>query len=219
MRVRLISAIVFVGSINLLSFAAQNQSTPAASNNSQTETPKSLAEIAREAKQKKQKNQSGNQETAAKPKVFTDENFQRSGLPTSPQTQAPVPNQPEPAAKPGAASSSAPERGPDNIVILKFELETSNIKRPGGSQFNWMLQNKSDHSSKITLTLITTGPCNYRREHSSNMEITPGSGYTDNFTLNAFFMEPDCAGKYDLELQIRSGGKLLQSASTTANVL
>jgi hypothetical protein len=118
-----------------------------------------------------------------------------------------------------AQYSKESDHASDNVTIVKFEIKPANIKRPGSADFNWMIRNKSDHSTTVTLTLITTGPCNYHRERSANLEVNPGAGYSDNFTIDAYFYESDCAGKYSFELRISSGEKLLHSAAAAANVL
>ncbi len=184
--------------------------------------PQSLADIARKAKLKKQENQSGNQEQPVKPHVYTEEDFAAGKTVSSPGTQSP---QSQPAASGAKNSNAQPGATPGvtSVVIQKFELEKSTIKRPGGSPVDWQIKIEADPTRpnppvRLTFTFVVTGPCNYKSENSSSGELMPGSGYTDNQYSVAFY-ESNCAGQYSLELRISSGGRLLKSASTTANIL
>jgi hypothetical protein len=179
--------------------------------------PESLADIARKAKLKKQQDQSSSQDPAVKPRVYSEDNFTPAKTASSPSTQPPAQGPPAPSgskapdSQPGSVPSAA------NVDIQTFGLEKSTIKRPGGSQVDWQIHNKSEHLAKLTVTLVVTGPCKYKKEDSRSGEFTPG-GYTDNM-FSVFFFESDCAGQYLVELRINFGGQLLKSASSTVNVL
>src|SRR5262249_20316091 len=114
-------------------------------------------------------------------------------------------------------SAPATNQGPVKIVITRFEPDKSTIRRPGGTQMNWMIQNHSDHKVNPTVTFIVTGPCHYKYEFPSTVEMGPGYGLSDN-GFGVALNESDCAGQYSLELRVTVDGQVV-SASSSVNVL
>ncbi len=197
---------------------AQNGNPPHDSTTA-SETPSpplSLADAARKAKLQNSTGQNNGQNTAAKPRVYTNDDLpaSRPGPAQTSSTSTPSAS----AANGAKTSTPAANTGAPNIVIIRFEPEKPTIRRPGGTQMNWMIENHSDHMVTPTVTFIVTGPCNYKSELPTTPEMGAGYGLAHNgFTVAV--NESDCAGQYSLELRITFGGKLLASASSSVTVL
>ena len=178
-----------------------------------------VAEAARKAKQKKQQKQTDGAQTPAKPKVYTNDEIPEAKTSAPDKTSA----QDAPAgsgsatsnAKSGSEASPVPAKG--DAVILRFELGSPNMKRPGTTDINWQVQNKSAHLQDFIVTLNIKGPCGFHDQQSHGFNITQGSAHADNLFGTAFY-ESNCAGTYTYDLQLSSGGHIIDTASTTANV-
>jgi hypothetical protein len=178
-----------------------------------------VAEAARLAKQKKQQKQTDPAENAAKPKVYTNDEIPEAK--TSAPEKAPAQGAPAAGgstasnAKPTSDASAVPAKG--DAVILRFELGSQNMKRPGTTDINWQVQNKSASLRNFTVTMVIKGPCGFHDQQSHNFELTQGGAMGDNLFGTAFY-ESNCAGTYTYELQLSSGGHIIETASTTASV-
>jgi len=91
------------------------------------------------------------------------------------------------------------------------------MNRPEGQQVDWMIVNKTNAMAKITLDFTVSGPCNYKKSESSNVDLNPGTGLATNLYTVSFF-ESDCTGQYTVELQVSSHGQRINSATTTVTV-
>ena len=106
-------------------------------------------------------------------------------------------------------------RSADDSVKLDLNLSPSTIKRPKYVRIDWSVQNTSDHTVRMDLISRTTGPCDFHDQQTMNFELRSGAGLTDN-QLGFVLYEFNCPGVYRVELQVRSNGKVLSSASAEA---
>lgn len=193
----------------------------------------SVADAARAAKEKKQK-QSGaapsSDAAPAKTKVITNDEIPEAH--SDSQTASPKAGDSATPPKSGSTSNSGSNsgsasasgqsaqnsfpHGPDS-AHLDFKFTSSGLKRPAKAENLWMLKNTSDHSERITLKTIITGPCGYHYEKENASDFTAGQALTDNFDAELTVLSTDCAGTYRLELRAIVAGKLLDSASDSTN--
>jgi len=184
-----------------------------------------LGDLARKGKQKDQKDQQDQSNSSApanKPKVYTEDNVGAVRGEVSQAANSAV------QASPAKSESKLPagKLAGNKAAITMFKVEKSTVHRPGSVSVDWQIQNTSDQPPSppygpftFTLTFTVSGPCNYKRTLSEMVDLMIGEGRTDNMLANPVFLESDCPGTYELELSIRSGGKLLKAARDTLNVL
>ena len=179
----------------------------------------SVAEAARQQKEKKQKKQADAAKDAGKPKVYTNEDIpeSKSGSSQNAQGQSAgtAAGSTPASAKTEPANTGAPNA--KNAGEVEFKLSSPRFKRPGGSEIDWFAKNTSDHAEQLTLKTVITGPCKYRQENSGSFQLTSGEGLTDN-QLSLVVYESNCAGTYNVELRLISGGEVLSTASASATV-
>ena len=195
--------------------SAQDAQTGATGKATSQSQPESLADRARKAKAANQQTQSG-----AQPKVFNQDNFATTASTTpasSGKTESPASGV-KPADGKSTAAGAPAAPAVDKVDILQLSPEKSSITRPGGSNVNWQIQNKSEHGGPITLTFTVTGPCNYKRVNTIVPSLSPGQGYTDNMLASVVVYESECAGQYTMELSASAGGKLLNSKTSSISV-
>jgi hypothetical protein len=201
----------------------------------------SVADAARAAKEKKQK-QSGatpsSDTTPAKTKVITNDEIPEAHSDSQPASSKAGDSATAPksgansssgsnsglgsgsgsssASAGGQSAQNALPHGPDS-AHLDFKFTSSGLKRPAKAENLWMLKNTSDHSERINLKTIITGPCGYHYEKENASDFTAGQAITDNFDAELTVLSTDCAGTYRLELRASVAGKLLDSASDSIN--
>lgn len=181
----------------------------------------SVADAARAAKEKKQKQSAGTQTseaTPAKAKVITNDE-----IPEAHSASQPTPSKSAIASgsrKSRSESASTIEKltqdglphGPDSATV-SFKFTSRRLKRPSKADAVWMIQNTSDHRSRLTLKVVTSGPCGYHYEHENSGDYNPGQGLTDNFDFDLTILATDCAGTYNVTLEVIASGNILASAS------
>ncbi len=180
-----------------------------------------VAEAARQQKAKKEKQKTDSTQEAAKKKVYTNDEIPQAKDADSP-----------PAAKQSPGSTAAPgdtktkadpasntaSKSSEDAATLEFHLSSANVKRPGSANVNWQAKNISDHNEKLMLTMVVTGPCNYRRETAgSGFELRSGGAMGDNQYVFVAYPS-DCAGIYKILMSLRAGEAVLSSSSATATV-
>ncbi len=176
-----------------------------------------VAEAARQAKLKKQQKAPDSAKPSANSKTYTNDDIPESKAavqdPSSEKTGPPA------VSKPGNAKTDEAKTTPaNNSATVTVGVPNSAIKHPGGSEINWSMQNTSDHTINVTVTLDITGPCKYHYQTSRAMELNAGSGYTDNMFGFAVY-ENSCPGSYDVELRVSAYGKVLSTATASATVI
>jgi len=181
----------------------------------------SVADAARAAKEKKQKQSAAAQTsdaTPAKAKVITNDEIPEAHSASQP---APSKSAPDPGSlKSSSGSTSTIEQltqdglphGPDSATV-SFKFTSRRLKRPSKADTVWMIQNTSDHKSRLTLKVVTSGPCGYHYEHENSGDYNSGQGLTDNFDVDLTVLATDCAGTYNVTLEVIAAGKTLASAS------
>lgn len=181
----------------------------------------SVADAARAAKEKKQKQSAAGQTsdaTQAKPKVITNEEIPEAHSASQPATSKSAPTSASPKSGSGTASRSEQPaldglpHGPDSATV-SFKFTSRRIKRPSKADTVWMIQNTSDHTSRLTLKVVTSGPCGYHYEHENSGDYNTGQSLTDNFDVDLTILGTDCAGTYNVTLEVIAAGKILASAS------
>lgn len=167
-----------------------------------------VAEAARKAKAKKQQEQgdANSTSTATKPKTYTSDDFARADEGKGTAGQDII----------GTTEKPAP--GKDTAIVI-LNVPTATIKRPGGTQALWSVKNTSDHWLDLTITLIVTGPCNYRQVHPVRFRLNNGGGFGDKKAMGTMIYQDNCPGEYAIELRAESFHNLLSTASTTVKVL
>jgi len=184
-----------------------------------------LGDLARKGKQKDQKDQQDQANSSApanKPKVYTQDNVDavRGEVSQGAQRSAQTPSAKSESKLPAVMLAG------NKAAITMFKVEKSTVHRPGSVRVDWQIQNTSDQPPSppygpftFTLTFTVSGPCNYKRTLSETVDMMPGEGRADNMLANPVFLESDCPGRYELELSVTSGGKLLKAAREIVNVL
>ena len=181
----------------------------------------SVADAAREAKEKKQKKAAA-QTAPPKSKVISNDDIPEAKN-SDPQ---PAPSKsagantaaatPSPSPTPSADQWGIPH-GPD-AAHIDFKITSPTIKRPALAETLWSVKNTSDHLEHIALKTVITGPCKYHRENEGGADLTSGTVETDNMQVSFVPYPSDCPGTYTIELRATVAGKLLASGSDTVTV-
>ena len=171
--------------------------------------------VADAARQQKVKAQTDSQ-TGKKAKVYTNEDIPESRAVDAPASDSKAQEKSaESSTQPQAEHGEPTAKSANDSAQLDLKLSPSTIKRPKYISIDWFVQNTSDHTQKMDLTSTINGPCGFHEQHTSSFELNSGTGLTDNM-LGFVVHESNCAGTYKVELQASSKGKVLSSASATA---